>query len=542
MKKLRIGDIKSLSIASFFILFSAALGGASLYALKFITDSAVAKDLDKLFDISKVLLFVIILELIFNLIKTHYLSVYVKSSTKTLKEGYVAQMFSLSLSDSSKNYDKRLSHLSNDIDRYEEKYFLKLIQLLQTSASLLVSLIILASINSILLLIALVLLVFFVIISKKASKPIVKKEEIKSKSLQAYTNYVVESLKGFYVIKQSGLEKTRLKSFSTLAKKVQEDNYQVDKKSTNIDAFNQFLQFTVIFSLIFIGIYFAIKNNLSLGTTLLAGTAFSNSIWPMQEITPYISQMTGVTGIIEEFDRSLKNNKKEKSKKIKNIDCIRFKNADLGYKKKVILKNVNLKVLENEKVLILGRSGVGKSTILKSIQNKIKPIRGSIEINNENLNQINEKSYFKEISLVDQVGFIFNASIKDNICLYQKVDIDKLKNILSTVGLDSLSLDFVLKNDGKNISGGQRARILLARAIFLNTSVIICDEIFANLDEKIAISIEKSLLSVNKTVINVSHIVFDENINMYDTIYLVKENSVKKINNTERLNSIKQIN
>lgn len=530
MYKLRFGEKKSLAFLTLSIFIGAAISGISLYALSYITDYAVAGQVSKLIQISKILLIVIIFELAFNLLISYLSSIYMNKSMVLIRTTYVGKLFDLDIKNLSDNdEEKYLSQLSNDMDRYEERFYLKLIELIQAGAQLAVSMYILFTVSNTLLYLALGLLVFFIVISKGTSKPVADKEKIKSKSLQKYTNYINETLNGFFVIKQNQLEKTRISKFKDLAKKVQEDNYEVDKKSTHVDALNSFIQITIIFTLVFVGLYFANKFGMSLGTTLLAGTAFSQSIWPMQRITPYISQMAGISIVINEFEDTLKHKPNEASVEISKISKVSFNSADLGYEDLTILKNVDLDIKENHKVLIVGTSGAGKSTILKSIRRQLPLKSGTITVNDYDIKDITADSYYGQLSVIDQIGFIFNGSLRDNITLYKDNDTAHLKQILKQVGLDNLDLDYGLKNNGSNISGGQRARLLLARALYLHTSLIICDEIFASLDREIGAEIEKQILSVDKTIINVSHIIYDENLKLYDMIYLVENNGVRQI-------------
>ena len=539
MNKFRYGNKNVLLMVSISLFVTAALGGITIYSLRFITDYAVEGEIGKLIEISKVLLIVLAFELAFSLLASYLKSIYLNKSMVGLRSAYVNKLFNLDIKNiAENNEEKYLSHLSNDMDRYEASFYNNMLDLMDAFFRLIVSLFLLARISNTLLSLALGLFIFFIVISKKTSKPIEEKEKIKSGSLEDYTNFINESLKGFYVIKQNGLENSRINMFETLAKKVQEDNYEVDKKSTHVDALNSFIQMAIIFTLVTLGVYYAKQSGLSLGMTMLAGTAFASSLGPMQRVTPFISQMAGISIVLKDFEKTLRKEQISGKENISEIKEISFRSADLGYEDETILQDVNIDIEKNQKVLIVGSSGAGKSTILKSLRRQLPLKAGDLLINNISLRDITADTYFRQLSVIDQIGFIFNGSLKDNITLYKDEGEDKLNDILIEVGLEDLKLDYQLKNNGSNLSGGQRARLFLARALYLDSNLIICDEIFASLDQEIGQSIESQMLKIDKTLINVSHIIYEENIDLYDLIYLVKDKRVLEIDNFQEVKDL----
>ena len=400
----------------------------------------------------------------------------------------------------------------------------------------LMAVVLIATVNIYLVVIAFILLLVFVFLSSKTSKPVQKTEKKKSESLQQYTDFINETLNGFEIIKQHQLLKNRYEAFYKRAVNVQNDNYSVDVKTTQIDAFNSFVQTFILFGLITSGILYAKSTNVSLGSLIVIVSSFGNIMWPLQEFSPIISQMKGIQQVLHEFVVNLTRPIYQRPYHVTQFEKLQFESCDLGYEDdEAILKEVDLTINYGEKVLIVGHSGAGKSTILKTIRQSITPKQGVVKLDHINIFEIVPIDYYGLFASVDQIGFIFNGTVRENLSLYQNLEESILVNALQRVGLSQLSLDMKLKNNGSNVSGGQRARLMLARAICLNTDVILCDEIFANLEQSIAHDIEKDLLSLNKTIINVSHIIFKDHLEKYDKIFVVENNGVRLSHDTEEI-------
>ena len=424
-----------------------------------------------------------------------------------------------------------------DFDRYEEKFLLNLLKIITMALQFAMAVVLVATVSWYLVIIAFVMLVIFINITSRTSKPVQKTEAKKSKSLQDYTDFVQETLNGFEIIKQHQLEALRLDAFINKATKVQKDNYRVDVKTTQVEALNQFIQITIIFTLIISGILFAKNTNVGLGSLIVVASSFGNVIWPLQQFSPVITQMKGILKVIEDFDQNLTRPIINRHTHINAFNKLSFKDCDLGYddEDKAILNDVNFSVSKREKILIVGSSGAGKSTVLKTIRQSIKPKGGLVSLDGHDIYDIVPIDYYSLFTTVDQIGFIFNGTIKDNVTLYQPITEAKIKDALAQVGLSAFDLNQVLHNNGANVSGGQRARLMLARALCLNSDVILCDEIFSSLELSIAHQIEHDILNLNKTIINVSHIIFKDHLSHYDRIYIVENNTLRTANSIDEV-------
>jgi len=184
-----------------------------------------------------------------------------------------------------------------------------------------------------------------------------------------------------------------------------------------------------------------------------------------------------------------------------------------------------------------GASGIGKSTILKLITREIQPTSGRILIDETDISQISKEDYVKIISINSQNLFLFNASLRDNITIFQdSFTTEQLTEAVQFAGL-SLSLDkrngsydlldFIIGENGVNLSGGEKQRIALARMYLYQSDVMLFDESFSNLDKDSRNDIMRRLLKWdNKTIVYISHQIEEELASEFDSILELTEQGV----------------
>jgi ABC-type bacteriocin/lantibiotic exporter with double-glycine peptidase domain len=213
---------------------------------------------------------------------------------------------------------------------------------------------------------------------------------------------------------------------------------------------------------------------------------------------------------------SFYNDKNYKEKfSINNIYKIEFKKVSFKYKNNFILKNCNFIFKKNLFYILIGKSGVGKTTILNLLMGLLNPSKGNVLINKFNLKYC-LKSFRRKIGLVSQEVFITNATIMENVALgVEKKNINKSK-VIECLTLAKLKefiyskkerLNFVIEGNGKNISTGQRQRIGIARALYNDPTILFLDEPTSSLDESTSKDFIKSLkkLSKNRIIIMITH-------------------------------------
>lgn len=527
--KSKLGDKKGLIVVVVLILIAQGLGALMTVMIGSIMDFAMASKLD---DMNALALNWILLatgSLVVALLNAFTQSKWLARSMTTLKNKYINDLLQLDIVGVQKEKTASMySVLTNDFDRYEAKYTKNILNLINMVAQFLFSMALLSVVSPFLMVIPLLMLGFFWNQSKRSSKPIKTEEKKKSESLSVYTNFVNETSLGYEVIKQHQLEQPREEMFRKLAQNVQRDNYSVDVQSTKVDAINSFILVLILFGSLISGMLYAKQSSVSFGNILIVFSALGQVTWPIQRLSLTLAEMHGIDDVLESIQQSVSVENQVRLIRIDSFKSLLFNNNALGYEDQIILSDVDLVLNRNEKVLIVGPSGAGKSTILKTLRQSINPVQGVVSLNGENILEIDVHDYYSLFATIDQIGFIFNGTLQDNVTLFQPVEKENIVCVMKQVGLESLKLDEKILNDGSNLSGGQRARVLLARALILNAEVIVCDEVLASLDASVARSIEQDLLNLPTTVLNVSHIYFEENLSQYDRIYVVENQTVRE--------------
>lgn len=471
-----------------------------------------------------------------NILATVTRGLYINKSLIKAKVYYVDRLFKKNINEfQEENNAKYLSALTNDMNNIEGKY---LIGIYETGASLirfLVSFIVIASVSPLALFIGLGVSCLSAIITMLMGKPLQKHERQRSDLFEGYTSYIREVLGAFQIIKANDLEDKVKDDFYNKSEGIQYKGYIIDKIYTFVSASQQFIMMISIFSIFLVSVYMAIKGSITAGAVILIINNMERMLFPLMSLTETFPRIISVKSLFEKIDESLENQDNyEETLELNDFKhSIEFKNVYFSYEDNPVLENIDLSLKKGGKYLIVGPSGGGKSTLLKLLRKYFNPTAGEILVDGINLKDIKKESYFKNISNVEQQVFLFKDTVKNNITLYKDYTDEEINLAIDRAGLTDFikglpeGLDTMIYDNGKNISGGEKSRIAIARGLLAKADIIFLDEAFASLDARVAREIEKTLLSLEGVmVVNVSHVVFDETKDKYDQVFVVKNKAV----------------
>lgn len=223
---------------------------------------------------------------------------------------------------------------------------------------------------------------------------------------------------------------------------------------------------------------------------------------------------------------------------INSSPTIEMKNVSFSYpdEERETLNGINLSFPVGTKSAIVGPSGSGKSTILSLLLNFNKVDAGEILLNHQDINDIDKESIWKHSNVVLQENHFFFGTVKDNLAIASEYATDEeLQDVLKKVELEHLQLNSQVLEKGANLSGGEKQRLAIARAMLKNSFIWMLDEPTSSMDSLTEAKIYEELfqLAANDTLVLISHRL--NGLEKMDQIIVMEDGKVVEVGNYEDL-------
>ncbi len=363
---------------------------------------------------------------------------------------------------------------------------------------------------------------------------------------------ISDSLAGSRVVKAFGKEEAEINRFGRANKNVYNVTIDVGRMNQTVFPFLYFFMGTSSLVIWGYGSWLVVNGDLSFGTLITFTGYVGMLLGPLQFMTQitdwWSSCMNSASRIFEILDTVPEVEEQKDAVRIKDLKGdIVIKNVSFEYEaNKPILKDINLEIKSGEMIGLVGHSGAGKSTLTNIITRLYDVKEGSITIDGHDIKTLNLGDLHSQIGLVLQETYLFMGSIAENIA-YAKPDA-RMDEIIEAAKIANAH-DFIMKLPegydtiigarGQSLSGGEKQRISIARAVLLNPKILILDEATASLDTETERQIQEALenLIKGRTTISIAHRL--STLRNADRLVVIEQGKIKEQGTHEELMILK---
>lgn len=338
-------------------------------------------------------------------------------------------------------------------------------------------------------------------------------------NIQSKHNYLIESIQATDTVKLSNALSSKLFKWRNIISHTEDIQVKIQKVNSFALNLSQSLIHLTTILVVVVGVFEISNKNLSVGGLIAITILSSRAMAPVVTLSTMVIKFKEIKDSLlnlkDFWALPLENEKNIEIGIGKIKGNIEFKNVTFYFKnsKYPSVDDINISIKNGEKIGIIGQTGAGKSTILKLLTGLLTPTQGSIFVDNHDVSTIHPVEIRDNIGVMVQEPFLFNGTLKENIELSRPISKEKMMELISLTGLESLVKksgqgDGILVGErGCNLSTGQRHLVGLARAIAKDPAILILDEPTTGLD----VGLEKTLMNnlkkivENKTLILITH-------------------------------------
>lgn len=415
-----------------------------------------------------------------------------------------------------------ISQMTNNVDILSSAYYDEIMKITENVVSFNLSIITVCLVNYKIAIGIVIIVLLYYFATKKLNQTLANLQNEYVIKMQQQMTALSENVSGFSQIRSYGAEENFLNRFTSALVKEQTAYYKFSVSFSVISFLNNniesFLKLIIIISGSFI---LAKKPEAFMLADILAVTQLITYITkPISTFGNSYIKLKTVKPIHEKLKLEEKTAQQEEKSWVTennvNIDStlIELSNVSFSYDNTEVLSNISFKFEQGKRYAIIGKSGEGKSTLIKLILKLIEPQSGVIKMGGVRYSNLTRKDILNQIAVVEQSPFLLQKSTDFNITLGKEGNTKSVKEM------------FCIHNE-KNLSGGEKQRVAIARALFSNKRILVLDEYDSALDEDTAKKIEKNLFeNNNKTIIAITHKLNFQKHYLFDKIIQINDGKI----------------
>jgi len=346
------------------------------------------------------------------------------------------------------------------------------------------------------------------------------------KSFYAFTQGIKELFSSFRTIKNYNITNQIQERFDQMNDETENKKYQGEFALEFVNSISAAFSGFLMFSVIGIGLIKVMQGDITMGIVITAYNFASDLSTPLQNCLHKINEIRSVKTITDKIttfrELAQKSSEDVECDEMTSIDTynLEYNEVSFAIGEKKVLSNFSFVFEEGKKYLIIGKNGAGKSTLFKLLKRMYGNYTGRISIGGLDISKMSYDTLGGYTSYLNEDVNVYSASVKENITLFRDVDEEILDKAITTAHVE-VELNRQIRDNGSNISSGEKRRIEIARTLVQNTPVIVFDEVISTLDIETAFEIEQLALSLDSTVIFISHNFSGKLVDKYDEILLL---------------------
>lgn len=434
------------------------------------------------------------------------------------------------------------SAYTNDLKIVCDDYYFGLFNMAMWGSMGLVAVVYMAVISPALLLVSLVMVCFPFIGPRLFADKLRKTKSEYAKSYNTVCSKINEMLHGTETLLTCGKHSFLFQKMQRVSDDNMQKDFDMKQTETVATIITSLITWIPGFVIMVAGAMLVVQGKLTVSYLITANGLLNFIISPFRQTANSYQSVKSARALKDRIDELLaQKTSNQMEKKNIEITSIDIKKLSFGYGESDVLKDVNLTIKKGEKVAIVGASGSGKSTIMKLIGRFYLNYRGRISINNEDLKTLSDTTFYSSVGYIPQEPFIFADTVRNNICLGRNCSDEEVWSAIEKVGLTELvsslpdGINTELAEGGGNISGGQKKRIAVARALIRDCDTLLIDEMTSSLDIETTDEMVKLILSLSCTVIMITHDIFDSYMDGFSAIYYIENGGIAESGTYQRL-------
>lgn len=370
-----------------------------------------------------------------------------------------------------------------------------------------------------------------IVIPLVLGKPMEKRRNRYSEELEGYTVRVKEILGAFPLIKAFRLGRKMERFHQENNKRMETAKCSSKVINAAVNALSYSVGNVMYIGTFLIGAVLTIRGAMTVGTIVAASQLMVYIASPLTTAASDLSEIRSTRGIVEKLLGILRQETQNPCEKagVKPVFQRELNAEGLSYTypqaESPALKDFHYTFQKGGKYMVVGRSGSGKSTLAAVLSRMLSGYDGKVFLDGQEIRSIGEEDFFQLLTVNQQFPFLFDDTLRNNICLYTEYGEEAVQEAVSRAGLTELAarlpqgLDTSIGEGAGQLSGGERQRISIARALIQKTPILIMDESTSGLDNETASEIEKLVMGlVGVTLIFISHRLSEAALGMADGI------------------------